>query len=321
MNVRNRYFFAAVCLSLCTALSAPAGSSVTGADYLGRWEITLDAMDTGNTFNACWLEVNQVGDTLNSSMLWRWGGVTPVESTEVVDGELLLTRVHNHNDKPYEVVYRAKLAYGYLTGLVLYPWDGTVHHFWGRPWKGSSSKPTGNWGEPVELFNGTDLSNWLPRDPKAVSHWYVEDGVMTNTPPDIDLHTKEVFDDFKLEVEFKMAEHSNSGIYLRGRYEVQLLEDYGKPVEVHGNGAVYSRIVPTENASKPAGEWQKYEITLIGRRLTVILNGKKIVDDKELEGITGGALSSAESTPGPIMLQGDHGKVYFRKVTITPMSK
>lgn len=177
------------------------------------------------------------------------------------------------------------------------------------------------WGEPIELFNGKDLNNWLPRDPRAASKWYVEDGVMVNTAPDIDLHTSQVFDDFKLYVEFKMDKNSNSGIYLRGRYETQLLDDYGRGTESHGNGSVYSRLAPTKNASKPALEWQTIDITLIGRWLTVVLNGETIIDNQHLDGITGGALNSFESEPGPIMVQGDHGRVWFRKVTISPALK
>lgn len=177
------------------------------------------------------------------------------------------------------------------------------------------------WGEPIQLFNGKDLNNWLPRDPRATSKWYVEDGVMVNTAPDVDLYTRQVFDDFKLHVEFKMDKGSNSGIYLRGRYEVQLLDDYGRGTESHGNGSVYSRISPTENASKPALEWQTFDITLIGRWLTVVLNGVTIIDNQHLDGITGGALNSFERDPGPTMVQGDHGRVWFRKVTVSPALK
>ena len=174
------------------------------------------------------------------------------------------------------------------------------------------------WGAPVNLFNGKDLSNWVPRDLSVTPKWEVQDGLMVNSPPDIDLRTKEEFNDFKLHVEFKMDPGSNSGIYLRGRYEVQLLEDYGKGSESHGNGAVYSRIAPAKNASKPAGEWQTFDITLIGRWVTVVLNGETIIDNQHLDGITGGALDSFEWMPGPIMFQGDHGRVWFRKVVITP---
>jgi hypothetical protein len=113
--------------------------------------------------------------------------------------------------------------------------------------------------------------------------------------------------------------NSNSGIGLRGRYEVQILQDYGRPVSLHGNGALYSRILPAKNASKPANEWQTYDITLVGNYVTVVLNGEKIIDNKEIEGLTAIAMDPNEGEPGPIVIQGDHGSVEFRKITLTPL--
>jgi hypothetical protein len=106
---------------------------------------------------------------------------------------------------------------------------------------------------------------------------------------------------------------------LRGRYEVQILDDAGKPPDVHSNGSLYGFIAPGVSASKPAGEWQKVEATIVGGRVTVILNGVKIIDDEEIPGSTGGALDSHETEPGPILLQGDHAGIKFRKVTVTPL--
>src|SRR5262249_2877551 len=122
----------------------------------------------------------------------------------------------------------------------------------------------------------------------------------------------------KLSLEFKLVEKSNSGVYIRGRYEVQILDDFGKPAESHGMGGLYGFLTPKTNAAKKAGEWQKYEITVLDRQLTVILNDHTLIDKEEMPGITGGALDSDEGAPGPIMLQGDHGKVWFRNVVLTP---
>jgi hypothetical protein len=179
------------------------------------------------------------------------------------------------------------------------------------------------WGTPIQLLARDGLAGWRPRDRSRAFGWTCKDGVLTNDPGegrlDVDIVSDLKFSDFKLALEYKVSEGGNSGVYLRGRYEVQILDDAKSGrVQPHGNGAVYSRILPTENASKPAGEWQRYEITLIGRRLTVVLNGKTIVDNQRLEGITGGALDPFESRPGPLMLQGDHGKVWFRNISITP---
>jgi hypothetical protein len=142
-------------------------------------------------------------------------------------------------------------------------------------------------------------------------------GVMENTPPSGDIVTDQKFTDFKLHVEFNVASKSNSGVYLRGRYEVQIEDNFGQPPESHRIGGLYGFLDPTENAGKPAGEWQTYDITLVGRTLTVVLNGKTVIAAREIPGITGGALDSREGEPGPLMLLGDHGKVSVRNVGLT----
>jgi hypothetical protein len=161
--------------------------------------------------------------------------------------------------------------------------------------------------------------------------WTIEDGAMTNEPPGANnLVSKQKFQDFKIQAEYKLDKPAptrsgglskgNSGIYLRGRYELQVLDDYGdKPFE-RGHMSVYGWHTPTANASKPAGEWQTMEATVVGNKVTVILNGTKVQDNVTLEAITGGALDVNESEPGPIMLQGDHEKVWYRKVTVTPIT-
>lgn len=169
------------------------------------------------------------------------------------------------------------------------------------------------------LFNGRDLTGWKMRHAEGKNGWKVVDGVLTNTPPSTDLVTEEKFGDFRLKLAYRIPAGSNSGIYLRGRYEIQVNDDHGKPVGKHINGSVYGRIAPTENASRPAGEWQTVDATLVGRRVTVVLNGKKIIDNQMIEGPTGAALDDREAEPGPLMLQGDHGVVAFRDITITPL--
>ena len=144
------------------------------------------------------------------------------------------------------------------------------------------------------------------------------DKLLVETPPCVDLISEQTFEDFRLRVEFKYPEGSNSGLYLRGRYEVQIQDDSGKALDPLRIGGVYGFVTPSADAAKAADEWQVYDITLIGRRITVVLNGKTIVDNREVPGITGGALDSNEGMPGPLMLQGDHGPISFRKITLTP---
>lgn len=176
-------------------------------------------------------------------------------------------------------------------------------------------------GEPVELFNGKDLSGWIPVEKNKELGWEVIGGLLTNTPGANNLDSEQSFWNFKIHAEYRLGEHSNSGIGLRGRYEVQVFEDYGKPPDKQGHGAVYYRITPTENASLPPGEWQTMDITLIGRMVTVVLNGKTIIDKQIIEGPTAIGHDPYEDKPGPIFIQGDHGKVEFRKLTVTPLTR
>jgi hypothetical protein len=163
----------------------------------------------------------------------------------------------------------------------------------------------------------------------APSAWKVEDGLLRNdtTLPTgehktfANLRTEREFEDFRLEVEFRVPTNGNSGIYLRGIYEIQVANSYGRRNDTHNCGALYSRILPSENVSKPPGEWQTFEITLVDRHLTVIHNGKKTIDNHPVLGCTGGALWSDEFKPGPIYLQGDHTSVDYRKLVLRPVVK
>jgi hypothetical protein len=143
--------------------------------------------------------------------------------------------------------------------------------------------------------------------------------VLTNTASGANLMTTARFGDFKLHLEFRYPKGGNSGVYLRGRHEVQIEDNAEQewPATVHVGG-VYGFISPNENAAAGPGQWNTYDITLIGRRVTVVLNGKTIIGDQVIPGITGGAIDSDEGAPGPILLQGDHTAVEFRNIRITP---
>ena len=175
---------------------------------------------------------------------------------------------------------------------------------------------------PVVLFDGKSLDAWGVQHQQRGMNWVVENGVMMSPEKEgNNLVSKQTFKDFKIEAEYAIAPGSNGGIYLRGRYEMQLLDDFGKDTNAQGHMAIYGRTPPATNASKPAGEWQTVEIIVVGNRVTATLNGKKVHDNAVIEGVTGGTLDANETAPGPIMLQGDHGKVWFRKVTVTPIVK
>ena len=107
-------------------------------------------------------------------------------------------------------------------------------------------------------------------------------------------------------------------MYLRGRYEVQIEDTRGREPAPEHLGGIYGFIAPSEDAAERAGQWQVFDITLVGRHVTVVLNGKTIIANQAIPGITGGALDSREGEPGPIMIQGDHGPVEYRNIILTP---
>lgn len=172
------------------------------------------------------------------------------------------------------------------------------------------------WGKTIELFNGKNLEGWHVDGDK--NQWQVINGILTSNSAGSNLISDKKFDDFKLTAEFRYSKGSNSGIYLRGRYEVQIEDNPGTPPSSIYFGGIYGFLTPNEMVAKGPGEWQTYEITLIGRRVTIVANGKAIITDQIIPGITGGAIDSNEGEAGPIMIQGDHGPVEFRKFEITP---
>src|SRR5262245_29464141 len=304
-------------LLLASSLVVPAQTSAKtpGADdYLGRWNVRLT--DAEDTFAGGGFKVEKKPSGLAGSVVWRWGSVLPATKVEVDGGKLRLVR----EEKPGKPdVFEARLDGDTLRGEVRYA-DGKVHHFEGKRAPELRPEAAPRWGAPVTLFDGQTLNGWKLRDPKAKMGWAVVDGNLAVVDPEgnADLVSERTFQDLKLHLEFNVDPQSNSGVYLRGRYEIQILDDKSKATEEHGCGALYSRIAPKLDATKPAGEWQAFDITLVGRRLTVVLNDKTIIDDANVDGITGGAINPFEGEPGPLMLQGDHGRVRFRNVVVTP---
>lgn len=171
-------------------------------------------------------------------------------------------------------------------------------------------------GETIDLFNGKDLNGWSATGP---NQWEVKDGILTSAQSGSNLVSDQVFEDFKLHVEFRYKEGSNSGVYLRGRYEVQIEDADPKnaPENILFSG-LYGFISPNKIAALGPNQWQTFDITLVGRLLTVVANGEMVICEQEIPGITGGALDSREGEPGPIYIQGDHGPIEFRKIQITP---
>ncbi len=326
---------------LLIAIAVPAISQDAGP-FLGRWALKLpDNMGAG------WLHVMEQDDYLDAELLWRWGSVTPAASALMNGNTLVVTRSGKRERKKDDKVVRTHYPTSWfefrligkdeMIGKALLPGGKAVEYnvteFTG--WRIPELPPAPDleqvkYGKPVKLFNGKDLSGWRLVNPENANGFKVVDGVLVNDPvqeegkPHIhygNLRTEDEFKDFHLKLQVNIPQGSNSGIYLRGIYEVQVLDSYGKELDSHHMGAIYSRITPNQAAEKPAGEWQDMDITLCDRHVTVILNGTNIIDNEPLLGVTGGALSPCEFAAGPIYLQGDHGKVMYRNMVLTPIVK
>ena len=300
----------AAALAVQTPAKAPAASP-----YAGNWNLRIT--DATDTFASGGFQIAEKGGALSAGLVWRWGSYLPAKSVEVKDGVLRLTREEN----PGKIdTFEAKLEGETLKGQVTYP-DGKVHHFEGKRAPLLLDRKAPVWGEPVTLFDGKTLTGWKLRDPQKKNGWAAQNGELVVVEPkdNADLVSEQTFQDLKLHVEFNVDSKSNSGVYLRGRYEIQILDnpDAKMAADSHGCGSLYSRAAPKLDATKPAGEWQTYDITFVGRQLQVVLNGKEVLNTV-VEGITGGALDPFEGGPGPLMLQGDHGKVKFRNIVVTP---
>ncbi|HKW96337.1 MAG TPA: DUF1080 domain-containing protein [Bryobacteraceae bacterium] len=293
------------------------------AQFNGRWDITVPHESRAR---AWWLEITGAGTpAIKGRFVGFPGGDMNAIQPAIQKGELHFSfdYTEHKTGKSMHRDYTARFVSGdRLLGLMRSS-DGETLKWVGVRAPVITEKDDGTWhdGTPIELFNGKDLSGWHGLIPNLPLGWTVKDGSLTNTAGANNLVSDQTFWNFKLHVEFRVGAHSNSGIGLRGRYEVQILEDYGRPLDRHSNGALYSRIIPSESASKPAGEWQTYDIRLVGMQVTVVLNDKKIIDKGTIEGLTAIAGNADEAKPGPFLLQGDHGPVEFRKILVTPLVK
>lgn len=306
----------AVSIWRSNALSARAPRPADSAAlFLGRWDLTLHA---GDKAYPSWLELTETNGQLSAQFVGRWGNARPLPSASLQDGVLTFVSPKGEEGATEDMTFQGKLAAGKLSGTVNGP-DGTTWTWTGlrAPSLERSGEP--KWGKPIALFNGKDLTGWKPDNPNAPRPWRVEDGALVSPDRSAELVTDGHFEDFKLHVEFNCGAKANSGVYLRGRYEVQIETDSIEEPVTHHTGAIYGFIAPSPEQPRRPGQWQTYDITLSGRRVTVVQNGQTVIDNQEIPGITGGALDSNEGLPGPIYLQGsEEGRVEFRNIVITP---
>ncbi len=299
------------------SLSARAHPSASDPkDLIGRWDLTLDLKGQSAP---SWMEVKLSGfKTLVGYYVSVAGSARPVSKIQFENGKFQFAIPPQWESGSNDLVVEGELVSETIKGFVTEP-DGKRYSFKGvkAPLLKRSADP--DWGKPLALFNGKNLKGWTA---KGNNKWKVENGILKNTGAGANLISVQKFSDFTLHVEFRYPKGSNSGIYLRGRYEVQI-ED--SPKDAHPNSVLYSGVYgflpATEIVTNGPDEWNSYDIKLIGRRVTVIANGKTVICDQEIPGITGGALDSNEGEAGPIYIQGDHGPIEFRSIVITPAVK
>jgi len=303
-------------------------------EFFGMWTIDIEDGSVG------WLTVDDSKGYLDAELLWQGGSVLPVSSVYFTnDHTLVVTRTNNvrRNENRTHVVaqtFTFERTGDNLTGTLTNPArDGlsvTSRKFVG--WRLPEHEPAPDlskirYGTPIKLFNGKDLTGWSLINPNQANGFKVVNGDLVNDPVQPsgqrvsfgNLRTDAEFTDFKLTLEVNVPEGSNSGVYLRGIYEMQVVDSYGQKLDSHNMGALYSRITPLVAAEKKPGEWQTMELILCKRHVTSILNGVKIIDNQPANGPTGGAMHADVFKAGPIYLQGDHGKVSYRNIVLTPI--
>ncbi len=297
--------------SSASPIHSPATASDTSS-ILGRWDITLGR--DGKSYPS-WLEIHLSGfRTLVGRFVGIVGSARPVSRINFKDGKMSFAIPPQWEEGTADLQVEGMFKAGKFKGTMIssngetYSWTGVK-----APILRRKEKPV--WGAPLSLFDGKDLSKWHAL---GKSQWKVESGILRSPHSGANLVTNEKFQDFKLHVEVRYPKGSNSGVYLRGRYEVQVVDSKGMQPSDILFGAIYGFLPPSEIVAKAAGEWQSLDITLVGRMVTVVANGDTIICNREIPGITGGALNSNESDPGPILLQGDHGPVDYRNIIITP---
>ncbi len=288
-------------------------SNVDKSIILGRWDLTV--YDIQGVYPS-WFEIKQTNGQLSGQFVGRFGSSRPIRYIHF-DGNQLSLSLPRQYERPIEdLLFIGMVKEGNIEGQTRSE-AGKIIRFHAEHAPSLEFHGQPQWGEPIKLIQN-ELRNWESRDPNKENGWLIKDAMLINDKPAVDLMTRQTFKDFKLHLEFKIPEKSNSGVYLRGRYEVQIEDNYGKEPGSLRAGGVYGFITPQKMAIKPAGQWNSYDITLLGRKVTVTLNDQLIIDNVEIPGITGGALNSREAEPGPLMLQGDHGAIHFRNIILTP---
>ena len=290
-------------LILLLALLLPASAQTP---FDGRWDFIVTPTGANAAPYPDWMELSNGAIRIQP----RSGSAFVVKEFKIAGSHLTAQWPTNNT------VWELDAAGGKLTGVQKRA-DAVTAKLAGWRAPALDRKMPATWTRPARLFNGKDLTGWEPMG-TAKSNWVVENGDLLNKDHGANLRTTQRFDDFKLHIEFNCPDEGNSGIYLRGRYEVQIeYEKVDANDKFHSIGSIYSFIAPAVDLPRTPGKWEAFDITLVGRRLTVVRNGTKTIDNQEIPGPTGGALDSDEAEPGPFYIQGDHtGGLRFRNITV-----
>jgi hypothetical protein len=313
-----RYSLLLLALGLSARTNVPRAVAVN-EHLMGRWDITVESPDGKQP---SWLEIqipgaHSGGDSYAGRFVGIVGSARPIERV-MLSGDSLqfsIPKQWENGDGNLSVAARLD-GNDKLAGRMTFP-DGHSADFTAvrAPVMRRARNPV--WGTPVTLIAKSGLRGWHTQR-GGTNQWEVAGGVLRSPHSGENLITDRSFTDFKLHVEFRFSKGSNSGVYLRGRHEVQVEDDYGlEPLDDRFAG-VYGFLEPNAMAAKTAGEWNSNDITFIVRRVTVVAIGQRVISDQVIPGPTGGALDSNEGEPGPLMLQGDHGPIEYRNIVITP---
>jgi hypothetical protein len=302
-------------LMICLAASAALAQN---NPFLGRWDLTIK---TATDSYPDWMELTNKDSKLDALIQPRSGGATHAADVKLEGSRLVIT-MRAGRGPAAAPSWELTAAGDKLAGAIKRGGNSVAEIAGVRAPALNRPMPKA-WTEPEAIFNGKDLTGWEPIGNPANNHWVAKDGELLNETKGANIRTTRKFDDFKLHIEYNCPENGNSGIYLRGRYEVQVeYEPEGTEDPYHSLGAIYSFVAPTVKLPRKAGQWETFDITLVGRRVTIVRDGTKTVDNQEIPGITGGALDSNEGEPGPFYIQGDHtGGMRYRNIRISVPKK
>ncbi|HWZ04597.1 MAG TPA: DUF1080 domain-containing protein [Mucilaginibacter sp.] len=306
-------------LAIFSAFTASAQNYISSGqtkdpDVIGRWDIT---MDKGGKSIPSWLEVQKSGThTLVGRFTYAFGSARPISEVKPNGSKFSFSIPPQWEDGNRNMDFEFEVSGDQIKGTMVYT-DGLTYNWTGvrAPKMARTKAPV--WGTPVRLFNGKNTKGWHT---DGDNQWIAQNGILRSPHSGANLITDKTFTDFKLHIEFRYPQGSNSGVYLRGRYECQIIDTKsGNPEPINNQfSSIYGFLPPNKMMAKDPGQWQTYDITLVGRLVTVVANGTTVICNAEIPGITGGAINSAEGEPGPILIQGDHGPIDFRNIVITP---